>query len=93
MAATRERRSSRSAWIGRARPPADSISRAVVSRLPGMRTPGAEPESSKASPSRTVRAVIATSNPAVARAMADALPIPRLAPVTERDGSVPGHES
>ena len=68
--------------MGRARPPTASISRAVVSRLPGMGSPRSEPDSSKASPSRTVRAVMATSRPAAARAMADALPMPRLAPVT-----------
>jgi len=65
-----------------ARPPAASICRAVVSRLPGMGSPRVDPDSSNASPSRTVRAVMATSRPAAARATAEARPIPRLAPVT-----------
>ena len=58
------------------------MSRAVVSRLPGTGSPPVEADSSGASPSRMVRAVMATSRPALARAMADALPMPRLAPVT-----------
>ena len=68
--------------MGRARPPAASIWRAVVSRLPGTGSPPVEADSSNASPSRMVRAVMATSRPARARASADALPMPRLAPVT-----------
>jgi hypothetical protein len=71
----------RSIAIGSARGPASVTSAAVVSRLPGTERP-ARSESSRPSPSCTVRAVNATSKPARASATAVALPIPRLAPVT-----------
>ncbi len=44
-------------------------------------------ECSRPSPSRRVRAVMATSKPARAAAMATALPMPRLAPVTNATGA------
>ena len=75
-------RSCRSITTGSARRPVASIAFAVVSRLPGIER-AAPSESSTPSPSRTVRPVITTSRPASASAIAAALPIPRLAPVTK----------
>ena len=60
-------------------------SAAVDERLPGsgdMSEAFSVDECSRASPSSKVRAMIATSKPASASATAVALPIPRLAPVT-----------
>jgi hypothetical protein len=64
--------------------PSASITSAVPARLPGkglvfdfFRVD----ECSRASPSWTVRAVMATSYPARARCCAQTLPMPRLAPV------------
>ena len=79
----------RSIVMGRARWPRSAISAAVVSRLPGTVT--SSPRSDVGapilpSPSRTVRAVMATSYPASARASALARPIPLLAPVTSAMG-------
>ena len=73
-------RSRRSMVTSRARRPDCSISSAVASRLPGMTRPPCS--SSRASPSRRVRAATATSKPAAASCTAVALPMPRLAPVT-----------
>jgi hypothetical protein len=81
-AAWRDARSSRSATTGTARTPRASIAAAVSSRLPGTGPPPPVSESSRPSPGRRVRAVIATSKPAAASATAVALPMPRLAPVT-----------
>ncbi len=73
-----------------ARRPCAAISAAVDSRLPGSETTGSSPRtefgSLRPSPSWTVRAVMATSNPPEASAIADALPMPRLAPVTSATG-------
>ena len=70
------------AW---ARAPVAVISPAVVSRLPG-RTTGPAGASARPSPSWTVRALMTTSQPARASAMAAHRPIPRLAPVTSATG-------
>ena len=76
----------RSMGITRLERPSASISAAVVSRLPAM---GSERSSEvedegwvRPSPSRMVRAVMATSKPLRARASAPHRPMPRLAPVT-----------
>src|SRR5665647_239047 len=86
-------RSIRSMRMGRHRAPKASISLAVVSRLPGMGISAvgkAEEEGAlRPSPSRTVRAVMITSQPARARAKAPQRPIPRLAPVTRATGVAP----
>ncbi len=88
-AAVSDARSMRSIGTDSARRPRASIAAAVVSRLPGM-TPPPRSESSTPSPSWTVRAVMATSKPASASAIAVAFPMPRLAPVTRAVRSLMG---
>src|ERR1700722_8685681 len=86
-------RSSRSIRMGRHLAPSASISLAVVSRLPGMgiSSVGRAKEEGwlRPSPSRTVRAVMTTSQPAQARARATQRTIPRLASVTRATGAAP----
>ena len=66
--------------------PTAVISAAVVSRLPAIETASpdsrTDPAAKRPSPSRSVRAAMATSYPACASAIAVARPMPRLAPVT-----------
>ena len=76
----------RSAGTVRQRTPAAPTSSAVEDNEPGsgvVSDAATVDECSRDSPSVTVRAVSATSNPARARCTAIALPIPRLAPVTK----------
>src|SRR5690606_11977679 len=89
-AASTEERSVRSAGTARHRTPSASTSRAVVASEPGsgeVSERATVDECSRPSPSSTVRAVTATSWPARARCTATALPIPRLAPVTNAVGT------
>lgn len=62
--------------------PDSRIWAAVSWRLPGSARPPPVSESSRPSPTRRVRPVMATSHPAAARARAVAFPMPREAPVT-----------
>src|SRR4051812_24956064 len=81
--------SRRSAATARAFAPAASISAVVELRLPGSGVVfdlATVEECSRCSPSCTVRAVMATSNPFLASCLAMALPIPLLAPVTNATG-------
>src|SRR4051812_4747320 len=81
--------SRRSAATARAFAPAASISAVVEFRLPGSGVVfdlATVEECSRCSPSFTVRAVMATSNPFLASCLAMALPMPLLAPVTNATG-------
>src|SRR3954470_15487764 len=81
-AARSESWSSRSPTTAWASAPRSRTSAAVRSRLPSTGAPAPTSESSTPLPSVSVRAVMPTSSPASASACAQALPIPRLAPVT-----------
>ena len=88
-----EVRSNRSDGRARTVPPAASMAAAVVARDPGsglVSEVATVEECSRLSPSRRLRAVIATRWPEAARARATALPMPRLAPVTRATGASPG---
>src|SRR5215211_5547683 len=92
-AAPSDAASIRSAATTNASRPSASMSAAVSASEPGsgvVSDRATVDECSRASPGATVRAVIATSKPPFARYCAHALPMPRLAPVTN---AVPGMDA